>query len=379
MKLFFDEVAANAGFDQDDIDRLVRARPLLEPHFPEVVESFYSVIRRSESMREIFEDDAQIERQKISLVGWLQDLFGGVYDEEYVERHAQIGRVHLRIGLDQRYMISMMSVIRGALGDVLAEVGSGWETAEHCATLKAVGRVLDLELAVMLETYHTLYEQRMRSNERLVTLGQFAASIGHDLRNPLAVIDSSAHLLLRRNLDERAEQHVTRIRQHAELCSKIVTGLMDLARERPLISARQPLADVVRNALNTLETEDALFLNLAEIQADVDETLIGQVVVNLVDNSIKVGASRVDVAVHESPEGEAIIEVSDNGPGIPVELLNRLFEPLVSGRSGGVGLGLALSERIVQEHGGSIAGENRKEGGARFVVRLPLTRRRRAP
>ncbi len=365
----FAELARDVGFDEEDNRRLVEVAPLISPLFGFVVDRFYEVIRRNPSMHRVFEDEDQIERQKIALTRWLHDVFGGVYDDAYIARHAHIGRVHLRIGLRQRYMLSMMSVLRAALEEALNQVTPDWTSMQRRATRHAVHRILDLELAVMLDTYGALYRERIRANERLVTLGQLAASIGHDLRNPLAVIDSSAHLLMRRDLDERSARHARRIKEHADLCAKIVHGLMELARDRPILAKHQSLAQVVRKVLRGNEVD----LELAETFAAVDDTLIGQVLVNLVENARQAGATHIVVHLREVGD-EAVLTVDDDGPGIEQEILTTLFEPLISAREGGVGLGLALCARIVTEHGGTIKGTNKESGGASFVVRLPLSR-----
>ena len=360
----FREMARAVGFAEDDERQLIALSTWLEPHFATVVDEFYRVLLANQEMASLFEDADQVVRQKQSLRGWLVDVFSGGYDDEYLRRHAAIGRVHLRIGLSQKYTIAMMGVIREALDAVMAKYAP--EGTEMLAARRSIGRVLDLELTVMLGTYTQLHEERLRTHERLLTLGQLAGSVAHELRNPLAVIDTSAHLLLRRHADEASTKHLKRIQEHTRLCTKIVHGLMDLARNQTIARASQSLTETIRIA----SAHPAIELCLAEVDAPHDDLLIGQVISNLVNNASEAGANKIRVSLRQDRE-HAVLEVQDDGPGVSPPVLARLFEPLVSGRSEGVGLGLALCRRIARAHGGSIDGENLSEGGARFTVRLP--------
>lgn len=360
----FHEMANAVGFDAADERQLLELSTWLEPHFPRVVDEFYRVLLANKEMASLFEDEHQVARQKSSLRNWLLDVFSGDYDDEYVRRHAAIGRVHLRIGLSQKYAIAMMGVIREALDAVISEHAP--EGTEKITARRSIGRILDLELTVMLSTYSELHDERLRSNERLLTLGQLAGSVAHELRNPLAVIDTSAHLLLRRHGDEASAKHLNRIQEHTRLCTKIVHGLMDLARNQTVARASHSLTETIRIA----SSHPAIELSLSEVDAPHDDLLIGQVISNLVNNASEAGANKIQVSLRQDGD-DAVLEVQDDGPGVSPPVLARLFEPLVSGRSEGVGLGLALCRRIARAHGGSIDGENLSEGGARFTVRLP--------
>ena len=162
----------------------------------------------------------------------------GPHDEAYYELRARIGRMHVRIALPQAYMFTAMNRIRVRLLDVRARAGSPTirTTVERIAT--ALNQIMDLELAIMLETYREDLETKNRNAERLATIGQFAASIGHELRNPLGVIESSLYLL-RQHLGEQAAarphvaKHLDRIGGEVERANKTIHDLLDLARNRP--------------------------------------------------------------------------------------------------------------------------------------------------
>src|SRR4029079_17580039 len=169
-------------------------RPLAAQDFGWIVDDFYAAIEAHPGARAaITGGDAQITRLKQTLIAWMDTLLLGPHDEAYYERRARIGRVHVRIGLPQGYMFAAMNRIRVHLLDVLRNKVPDPERVAVIA--KALHQIMDLELAIMLETYREDLVAKNRNAERLATIGQFAASIGHELRNPLGVIESSLYLV----------------------------------------------------------------------------------------------------------------------------------------------------------------------------------------
>lgn len=143
------ELRSYVGLTDADIALLSALRPLAQPHFATIADEFYAVVRMHEGAFAVLQDEAQARRLHASLQVWLGELLGGPYDEEWVERHAHIGFVHVRVGLELRYMVTAMSRVRVALQRVAAEALG----AESSATRMAIARICDLDLAVMLESY----------------------------------------------------------------------------------------------------------------------------------------------------------------------------------------------------------------------------------
>jgi two-component system, NtrC family, sensor histidine kinase HydH len=372
------ELVDYVGFGPDDAALLAAARPLVAPSFPHVVDAFYAAIEANPRARAVFEDDAQIHRQKRVLATWLESLFGGVYDESYFESRARIGYAHVRIDLDPSLVIAGMSVVRAKLSLIAdaIEDEQRWPTDRIRDLKRAIDRICDVDSAIMLETYRDDYMAKVRGAERLAALGQVAGTIGHELRNPLAVMETSVHLLRARiKGDEKAERHLERLAGQISLSTRIIGEIMDLARELPPNRERQSVRSVVEDALASMLEGEDVRVSIepdAEIECHVDGVQLRQLLVNLVTNAVqsaRSGAKGVELTVRrDGPELHVTVE--DDGPGIPDELRSRIFEPLFTTKLRGVGFGLALCRRIAERHGGYIRASNRATGGAKLEAML---------
>lgn len=223
-------------------------------------------------------------------------------------------------------------------------------------------------------------DDSQRRTERLATLGLVAAGIGHDLRNPLAVIESSAFILRRIVADERGRRHAETITKAVQSCNRIVSSLLELTRSGPL--DRRPVhpEDVFAAALGQIvvpptATVDVVVEEGLILQADGG--LLEQVVANLVANALhsldgRVG--RITISAQRRDQGAEII-VGDDGPGFDPAILPHAFDPLVTGRLAGVGLGLALVHSIADRHDGRVVAENRPGGGGVVRLWLPMAAR----
>lgn len=159
----FEELKRYVRFEAADQTCLRAFGPVAAPHFAAVADVFYARVVEHEEARAVFSGPDQIERLKHSLREWMRLLFEGPWDEAYFQRRLRIGRVHVQIALPQRYMMAAMNVVRTALIDVVAR-----HPANDSVQLRlAIHKLLDIELAIMLESYREDYVAHVQREERL--------------------------------------------------------------------------------------------------------------------------------------------------------------------------------------------------------------------
>lgn len=379
MESFREKVNAYVGFDESATDALRKAHPLVAPHFGAIIDDFYDTIEAHPDARAaITGGAAQIGRLKQSLLRWIDELFKGPHDEAYFERRARIGRVHVRINLPQVYMLTAMDRIRLRSTDVLRET-PGVDPDRLRRMLAAVHMILDIELAIMLETYRDDLLAKNRTAERLATIGQFAAGIGHELRNPLGVVESSAFLVSRRleqlNVaDPGVTRHMEKITTEVQRSGKTINDLLELAKNRPLKRRHVDARDFVVQAVAAAHLAPTLEVSIevpAGLPLDTDPDQLTRVVTNLLINAGQAMNGSGHVWIDGQREGTTTtLRVRDDGPGVPVDVRDRIFEALFTTKAKGSGLGLALCRRIVEAHGGTIALEA-ADRGASFKIVVP--------
>jgi signal transduction histidine kinase len=218
------------------------------------------------------------------------------------------------------------------------------------------------------------------TRERLAVLGEIAVEIAHELRNVLQIISASAYVTRQevgKGDAEAALSHVAKIERNARAAHGIVDDLMALARAETLRSEPVGLAEVLVAARSeflegSARWEDTLEPNDLGVRAHVG--LLVRLLHGLYDNALQASAPRPPRIATTARRDEAriVIEVTDDGPGVPAHIAARLFDPLVTARSGGTGLGLALARRIATAHGGSIALVGGTHEGATFRLELPI-------
>lgn len=372
---FFNGLKRYVGFGPDDSAALLALEPHAAEHLVEFAERFYHQIDAHPDARSVLSGPDQVERLKKTLVEWMRSGLVGPHDETYYQRRANIGRVHVRIELPQQYMFTAMNLIRRDFHHLVNEVIEAADSAQ--ATHDALDKLYDLELAIMLQTFREDSDDRLRRVERLATIGQIAAGIGHDLRNPLGVIQSSMYLVRRRTGDEpKVMRHIERIEKQVDLCDDIIRNLLELARNQPPRRESIEIIELFRRVLEAAHVPDRITIEQTiedGLVIKADGGLLRQALVNLVNNAIQAhnGDSGTIYLTATRVEGDVMFEVADDGPGFDAETITRVFEPLVTTRKSGTGLGLALVKGVAERHGGTVEAANRPEGGAAVRLRLP--------
>lgn len=252
--------------------------------------------------------------------------------------------------------------------------------SDELDTLTLIGRMLGLRPACQKAV------SRLAHQARLTLLGEMASALVHEIAQPVGAISNyqaAAKRMLADGLTESAAEALTEIGEQTERARELLQRIREFARPNMHRSDRidpMTLITQARQLLDPLAARHGIELT-TDYQGDAVEVIgdpvqFQQVIVNLVVNAVEAIArahqseGRVAISV-TGRSNEVVIDVTDNGCGIPPSLQSRLFEPYCSGKPDGMGLGLSICHTIVKNHGGRISVENRDPLGTRFEVRLP--------
>ncbi|MFW5927184.1 MAG: ATP-binding protein [Wenzhouxiangella sp.] len=289
----------------------------------------------------------------------------------------------LAVGRHVDRLVESMARIESGDQAHRAEVGGPVELA---GVAGALNRMLDgiermqSELNRQRRERQEMIEQ-MRSQEHLAALGRFSSGVAHELGAPLSVIDGDTRRLEQLDIDhEDARRRLTRIRRQVQRTRELISQLMEFVRsdhqEQKVVSVGRLLNRALAGVRPESEARD-IALDVSDVPAELKiegwEVRLEHALVNLVRNAVQSARSRVEVRVDES-DGHILLSVEDDGPGVPEEERERIFEPFhTAGKDGhGTGLGLAIVKGVADEHRAEIrVGRSERLGGSRFELELP--------
>jgi signal transduction histidine kinase len=369
--------------------------PRMEQYLPDMAEEFYAQIPHHPGASRVFTGgEAQVQRLKSTLQAWGRGLFNGIYDEHYAEDRYLIGFRHVRIGLDQKYVISAMGVVRSFLMEKLFDEFPARE--KRLAYSQALGKILDLDLNLMCDSYfratmahlQTLNQELEHAGAQLVEAStikdEFLAQVSHDLRTPLNSILSFTKMVLDglcTSPDE--EKEVLRdVFSSGQLLLRLVNDLLDISAieagklaldleeldPRAVLDSTLPLVAVQAASKNLRLVDETLKQSLPLVRSD--EIRFRQVLLNLLSNAVKFtshGFVRIRAAEIPS-KGKLRFEIEDTGIGVPLEKRHAVFEKFVRHDPkalrgiAGSGLGLAIAKRLVEMMNGNIGLETGADG-----------------
>jgi signal transduction histidine kinase len=243
------------------------------------------------------------------------------------------------------------------------------------------------EINTMSEAFTKMIEDLERSREnltraaKLAVAGEMAAAMSHEVRTPLGILRSSAQVLMREpSLSEEGKEVCGFIISETERLNRLVSTLLDSARPRQPNFSAENLSELAGQAVAMLKMqaqkkEITLSVNApTPVIAICDAEQMTQVLLNLVLNAIQIlpEKGKIEVSISQSAD-HALIQVQDNGPGIPEHLRDQIFDPFFTKRAGGIGLGLAVVRQIVLAHRGNITANMGSMQGAEFRILLPLS------
>jgi signal transduction histidine kinase len=248
---------------------------------------------------------------------------------------------------------------------------------------------MDITDRVHAEEQSRLHLEELARVGRLSTMGEMASGLAHELNQPLAAIRnyvSGSLLRLERGDTLSVAAALKSAGDQAERAARIIQHLRDMVRKRAPIRREVQLVDLV-TAVVEMTAYEARRYDVA-VTVDMDPTLpqvsvdpiqVEQVLLNLLRNAIEAlhdhGENPRYIAIFgRRLDGDVILTVEDNGPGVPLEPPGRVFDPFYTTKQDGMGMGLPISRTIVENHGGRLWAENKPEGGSRFSFHLPIER-----
>ena len=255
-------------------------------------------------------------------------------------------------------------------------------TVEELELLEAFLNQIPLAISrALIYRDMSLKDRQIMQAEKMAAIGELAAGIAHEIRNPLGIITGSAETV-RKHGDQKIRDEMTNyILEESKRINGLISTFLDFARPKGPALVNCDLREVLEKTLlllspkaKTLGVEIKKDIPRGPLQVLIDPDQIRQAFTNLGVNALEAmphgGVLRV--AVMENARGRVVIRFSDTGKGIPKEMQTKVFDPFFTTKEGGTGLGLSIAHRIITQHGGNITVEEGKEKGSTFTIILPL-------
>lgn len=387
--LSFNKMKKSMGFLDEDARHVRSLAKFAQPFIQPIVEQFYDFLLKDDNAHAIFTGgEDQIVRLRVALANWLEELFVGIYDKVYYENRLRIGHTHVRVGLPQHYMFVGMQLVWKELESRLQETTS----PDIQEKLRSLHKLLMLDLTIMLDSYKDRYSEQIRETERsaveekltraehLAEIGQLAASLAHEIKNPLAGISGAIQIMRETmSIDDPHRPILLEVLGQISRLDAVVKDLLFYARPTPPRKERASIDDIVIRVLHLLREEPAMQRlhieqnnNQGQAIAYVDSLQIEQLLLNLLLNAAHASADEgvIELTLGQTEDHVQLI-IKDHGAGMSAETIAHAFEAFFTTKAKGTGLGLSICRRIVEAHGGRIKLESEINVGTTVKIDLP--------
>lgn len=377
------DLQAYVGWSEDDAEQVRSVADLLKPHLSPLIDDFYAEIQRHPQANKVITGGpAQVERLKGTLLVWVGDLLTATCDRDYVASRWKVGWRHVDIGLPQAYTNAAMSRLRTGLIQALLS-SPRIDATQLSLAVRALNKMIDLDLAIIEDAYQAEFLIRQDRVKRLSTIGELAGGVAHELRNPLGIIRNAAYFLQvsRKELSQDDKDAFDELERGLATSNRLVSELLDYVREPKRQESEFPLTAAIDEAYVGIDIPAAVRILHPVGQDDVvcraDKEQIVQIINNLIRNAVDEMPNGGELklnAMHQ--ENHVVVEVSDSGEGIAATDLEKIFEPLFSRKTKGIGLGLAVSRRYAELNHGNLVVNSVPGCGATFRLTLPAPQSR---
>ncbi len=388
--LRFSDLKRSVGFDDYDAAKVKSLARRAETIIPHVVDRFYDRILDDPNTRAVLGgNDGLVDRLRVKLAQWLRDLFEGRYEQDYFDARFQIGQTHVMVGLPQHYMLTAMDWIWWDLENDLRGEDGGDKLDD---ALPSLHKLLMLDLAIMLESYKEAYAEQVRKSERraveeiltqaehLAEIGQLAASLAHEIKNPLAGISGAIQIMRDAMPDDNPHRPIlSEILGQIKRLDATVKDLLLYARPTPPRLTVFHVGNAITRVLSVLREEPSM--QRVRIQyagsppnatVRADDAQIEHLLINLILNSAHASADGGVIYLRVGSNSTHVrLTVKDAGTGMAPEVRDQAFEAFFTTKAKGTGLGLSICRRIVEAHRGKIGLESKLGRGTTVTVDLP--------
>lgn len=380
---------------EQDAERLRTLAPLFESRERDFVDHFYRHLFTFSDTARFLNDEQLVKRLKELQLAHLHSMLKSAWDEQYVAQRLRVGSVHAEKGIEPEFFLGSYQLYLSYYMDLLEQHNSG-DTQQLVSQMRSLVKAVLFDIGLTLDAYFSKLTDDLRQALDMywranTELRHFAQLTSHDLKTPLATVAN----LCEETLDEFSAQMpaeacelIERAKQRSYRMSRMIDELLAATLSQPGTDqlGPVPLGEVVTEVLDRLQgplKEKAVRIEQPDEWPIVsaNRTRLTEALYNLLTNAVKFvdkQPATIVLAVHEQ-ERETLVTVADNGPGIPAEELNRVFNPfrrLPSHRSlPGSGLGLYFTRHLIEQQGGRVWAESTLGVGATFHIALPRAAR----
>ena len=304
---------------------------------------------------------------------------------EFLTRLAYVYLLMFVIAISFAYFLS--SYITRSLKTILEKIERIGKTGLHSENEKIYMGSTSKEIKKLITAYNNMIDQleeaarKLASSEREQAWREMAKQVAHEIKNPLTPMRLTVQSFERKfdptdpEIKDKLKEYSESLIQQIDVMSSIATAFSDFAKMPKQHKKKEEVISVIKVALDIFENENIEFSsNSEEVYLLIDKGQLIRVVTNLVKNAIHavedVKHPVIEVLLHDS-EGYFEIKVNDNGKGIAEELKTLIFEPRFTTKSSGMGLGLAMSKKIIEMYNGTIDFDSQVDNGTKFTIRIP--------
>jgi len=350
-------------FTEIDARLLTELRDVFDLHLDEVVDRFYEYLRSDEELRPKLAGEGVLEQLKEVQRDYLMSLVSGEYGGEYAAKRLKIGEVHERLDLAPDWYLGTHGLFLELLFPLI-QLKFADEPRRAMQAGAALSKLMILDMQMLLEAYYGKQRKRaVERTEQLAAVGELAASIAHEVRNPLAGMKGALEVL-RKELAVKPSnlEIVDELLAQIVRLEQLVRDLLTFARPRALSLELFDLHELLDRILRTYKEEaDRLAVTVERIYGPstghlhADPRQMEQVFLNLIYNALQAMEDGGTLTVSTRAEDDSIvITLRDTGKGIPETDMPKILQPFFTTKHRGSGLGLPIVKKVSEAHGGSI-------------------------